>query len=352
MRRWPLCPRWSRRAGAGLEAHHQPGGAAHGFQRQGYHFESGPSLWSGLGRWPSSNPLAQVLRALGQTLEVIPYRTWDVLLPEGDLRIAVGHDDFEAVVRGLRGPEVAAEWRRFVEALRPIAAAADALPLLALRPGVDGMAQLLKRGGRLLPHLTAMRHLSGSFGPLVDRHLTDPFLRHWVDLLSFLISGMPMGDTNAAAMATLFGEWFQPEARLDYPVGGSAAVVEALVRGLKRHGGSLRTGTRVETIQVEDSRGVAVRLANGELIRAEHIVSNADIWGTLALLPPEIAAGWQRQRQQTPACHGFLHLHLGFDASGPLNWPPSVCATWEKCSATGGPTFPAMTILPNAGRHS
>ena len=47
-----------------LEAHHQPGGAAHGFQRQGYHFESGPSLWSGLGRWPSSNPLAQVLRAL------------------------------------------------------------------------------------------------------------------------------------------------------------------------------------------------------------------------------------------------------------------------------------------------
>ena len=94
------------------------------------------------------------------------------------------------------------------------------------------MAQLLKRGGRLLPHLAAMRHLSGSFGPLVDRHLSDPFLRHWVDLLSFLISGMPMGDTNAAAMATLFGEWFEPEAHLDYPVGGSAAVVEALVRGL------------------------------------------------------------------------------------------------------------------------
>ena len=225
-----------------LEAHHQPGGAAHGFQRQGYHFESGPSLWSGLGRWPSSNPLAQVLRALGQTVEVIPYRSWDVLLPEGDLRIAVGHDDFEAVVRSLRGPEVAAEWRRFVEALQPIAAAADALPLLALRPGVDGMAQLLKRGGRLLPHLAAMRHLSGSFGPLVDRHLSDPFLRHWVDLLSFLISGMPMGDTNAAAMATLFGEWFEPDAHLDYPVGGSAAVVEALVRGLKAHGGSLHTG--------------------------------------------------------------------------------------------------------------
>ena len=93
------------------------------------------------------------------------------------------------------------------------------------------MAQLLKRGGRLLPHLAAMRHLSGSFGPLVDRHLSDPFLRHWVDLLSFLISGMPMGDTNAAAMATLFGEWFEPDAHLDYPVGGSAAVVEGAFDG-------------------------------------------------------------------------------------------------------------------------
>ena len=40
-----------------LEAHGHPGGAAHGFERQGYQFESGPSLWSGLGRWPSSNPL-------------------------------------------------------------------------------------------------------------------------------------------------------------------------------------------------------------------------------------------------------------------------------------------------------
>jgi monoamine oxidase len=39
-----------------LEAHDRPGGAAHGFTRRGFHFESGPSLWSGLGRWPSTNP--------------------------------------------------------------------------------------------------------------------------------------------------------------------------------------------------------------------------------------------------------------------------------------------------------
>ena len=297
-----LCARGGREVLV-LEAHHQPGGAAHGFQRQGYHFESGPSLWSGLGRWPSSNPLAQVLRALGQTVAVIPYRTWDVLLPEGDLRIAVGHDDFEAVVRGLRGPDVAAEWRRFVQALRPIAEAADALPLLALRPGLDGMVQLLKRGGLLLPHLAAMRHLSGSFGPLVDRHLSDPFLRHWVDLLSFLISGMPMGDTNAAAMATLFGEWFEPDAHLDYPVGGSAAVVEALVRGLKTHGGSLPRAA-VQQLQVDGDRVVGVTLADGTSIKARQVICNADIWSTLALLPES----WREVAATAPGHAGLQRL--------------------------------------------
>ena len=278
-----------------LEAHSQPGGAAHGFTRSGYHFESGPSLWSGLGRWPSSNPLAQILRALDQPLEVISYRDWDVIFPEGHLRIGVGSADFEAVVSDLRSPAVAQEWRSFMEVLQPIAAAADALPLLALRPGADVMGQLLRRGSQLLPHLAAMRHLGGAFAPLVDKHLSDPFLRHWVDLLCFLISGMPMADTNAAAMATLFGEWFDPEASLDYPKGGSAAVAAALVRGLEAHGGQLQLRCSVRRVLLEGERAVGVELENGEQIRADHVVSNADIWSTLELLPQESVQRWQRK---------------------------------------------------------
>ncbi|QNI84727.1 carotenoid isomerase protein family [Synechococcus sp. PROS-7-1] len=300
-----------------LEAHGAPGGAAHGFQRQGYHFESGPSLWSGLGRWPSNNPLAQILRALDEPIEVMSYRDWDVLFPEGHLRIGVGADGFEQVVQQLRGDAALEEWRRFARTLQPIAAAADALPLLALPAGgIDGLGPLFRRSGRLLPHLPALRHLSGAFGPLVDRHLTDPFLRHWVDLLCFLISGMPMADTNAAAMATLFGEWFDPEACLDFPKGGSAGVVNALVRGLQKHGGTLRLGARVKQIRLDGDRVIGVELTNGEQLDADHVVSNADAWSTAALLPENGALRWRQDRLSTPACGSFLHLHLGFDAAG------------------------------------
>ena len=298
-----------------LEAHSKPGGAAHGFGKT-YHFESGPSLWSGLGRWPSSNPLAQILRALGQSLEVVSYRDWDVMFPEGHLQIGVGNDAFSAVVQNLRGSEAVAEWQQFMTVLQPIAAAANALPLLALRPGADVMAQVFQRGGQLLPHMAAMRHLGGAFGPLVDRHLKDPFLRNWVDLLCFLISGLPMDGTNAAAMATLFGEWFEPDACLDFPKGGSKAVVAALVRGMETNGGELRLRSRVRELLMDGDRATGVVLDNGEQIHARHVVSNADIWSTLELMPEGHAQRWRRKRESTPACRSFLHLHLGFDAKG------------------------------------
>ena len=299
-----------------LEDHATPGGAAHGFNRAGYHFESGPSLWSGLSCWPSTNPLAQILRALDQPLDLITYRDWDVLCPEGDLRIGVGSSGFEQVVKSLRGAAVQAEWRNFAKALQPVAAAAEALPLLALPPGADAMGALLRRGGRLLPHLPALRHLNGAFGPLVDRHLQDPFLRHWVDLLCFLISGMPMGQTNAAAMASLFAQWFEPQACLDYPKGGSAAVVHALVQGLVRHGGTLRCHTRVRQLCLDGDRVCGVQLSNGDRIGADAVVSNVDAWGTVQMLPDGAARRWCKQLEMTPACGSFLHLHLGFDASG------------------------------------
>ncbi len=125
-----------------LEAHDRPGGAAHGFRRGPFHFESGPSLWSGLSRWPSTSPLAQVLHLLGESLAVETYDTWGLLLPEGDLRLRVGAEPFQELVRQIRGPAAAEEWARFLRWLEPYARASTALPLLALRSDAGTAAVL------------------------------------------------------------------------------------------------------------------------------------------------------------------------------------------------------------------
>lgn len=85
-----------------LESHSIPGGAAHSFERQGFHFDSGPSLFSGLSsRGMQANPLAQVLEALDERVECVKYDSWMCYLPEGEFLTRIGPDDFFQVREGL-----------------------------------------------------------------------------------------------------------------------------------------------------------------------------------------------------------------------------------------------------------
>ena len=58
------------------ESHNIAGGAAHSFTRNGFTFDSGPSLYSGLSYSPSSNPLRQILDILEEDIEWKNYDNW------------------------------------------------------------------------------------------------------------------------------------------------------------------------------------------------------------------------------------------------------------------------------------
>ena len=299
-----------------LEAHSKPGGAAHGFEKNGYKFESGPSLWSGIGSWPTTNPLGQVLKALNQKVDLIKYQDWNVQIPEGDYTIGVGDRRFLDQINSISGKDAIKEWENFIQVIKPIGAAANAIPLLALNQNKETVFQLLKRSKTLLTHLKSFKYLGGGFGNLVDDHLKDPFLRNWVELLCFLISGLSKDETNAAAMATLFDDWFKPDAYLEYPKGGSESIVKALLDGIYSFGGDLQLNSKVSQIIIKRNKAIGIELKNGEKIFADHIVSNADIWNTVELIPKEISQQWSEKRSRTPKCKSFLHLHLGFNAEG------------------------------------
>jgi hypothetical protein len=44
----------------------------------------------------------------------------------------------------------------------------------------------------------------------------------------------------------MFGEWYKPGCTLEYPVGGVGALIDALVRGLEKHGGKMSLNSHVE----------------------------------------------------------------------------------------------------------
>ena len=303
------------------EAHTHPGGVAHSFDMKGYKFESGPSLWSGIGKWPTTNPLGQILKLLDEKVELIKYQGWQVNVPEGNFNLEVGQEPFKNRIRMLRGEKSVKEWDSFVSEIKPLSQIVSEIPLLSSSPEIINFLEIIKLAPKFLLNLNSLPKLNGGFGNIVDNHLTDPFLRNWVDLLSFLISGMPMHDTNSAAMATLFDEWFQPESYLEYPKGGSESIVKALVNAFKKNGGELILSSKVENINFNKNTASGVTLKNGSKFISDFVVMNTDAWTSRTLSPQEILKKWRPKAKDITKCGSFLHIHLGFDASGLQNLP-------------------------------
>jgi phytoene dehydrogenase-like protein len=300
------------------ESHSIAGGAAHSFERQGFKFDSGPSLYSGLSYSPSVNPLRQVLDVIGVDLPCVTYDTWGCRLPEGDFNTSVGAEQFCDVLARLRGEEAVSEWRKLQRVMTPLAQAAIALPPAALRWDLGAALTVGRFAPSLAKHAANFIKLTGPFSRIMDDVVRDPFINNWLNLLCFLLSGLPASGTNAAEVAFMFADWYKPGVVLDYPVGGSGALVDALVSGLEKHGGQLLLNSHVEQILVEGNRAVGVKLRDGREIRARRaVVSNASVWDTVKLLPQDsLPRNFLRQRQATPECDSFMHLHLGIDARG------------------------------------
>lgn len=337
------------------ESHDVPGGAAHAWTVRApdggglYHFESGPSLYSDMaGRGRGANPLAHVLQALGEPLDLLQYKHWNVVLPEGTFLTEVGASQFIDVLHQIRGPEAAEEWRRLQEFMRPLAAAATMLPPVALRQDAWALrTAALRYLPQLLANGAATSKLTGPFSKVLDdAGIRDPFTRNWLDLLSFLLSGLPANGTIAAEVAFMFAQWYSPDCYLEFPRGGSQAMVDALVRGLEKHGGRLQLRSHVQQILVENGRAAGVQLRGGRTIRARQaVVSNASSPDTLRLLPAEaVPPAWRQSVEATPLCPSFLHLHLGFDATGldGLELHHIVVNDWDL---PGGVTAPQNVVL-------
>ncbi|MEU7525019.1 NAD(P)/FAD-dependent oxidoreductase [Saccharothrix sp. NPDC042600] len=62
-----------------------------------------------------------------------------------------------------------------------------------------------------------------------------------------------------------------------YPRGGGQVLAAHLLDVIQAHGGVVRTHTKVERILVENGRTTGVRLASGETINADTVISNADV---------------------------------------------------------------------------
>ena len=324
------------------ESHYHVGGCAHGFEiksKKGelYKFDAGPSLWAGMSQ-PSTNPLRQVMDAVGASVEWTTYDGWRVFFPDGYFRFKVGPSDqeggFEDVLRRFGGPGGGlTEWHRLQSLIRPLILSCTAFPPMALRADPGVLVTLRKYLPTFLSFGPIAGKIQGPFSAVMHEAGIQPntFLHRWLDYLSFALSGLLADGTICAAVSYTLGDLHRQGSVLDYPTGGSGAVCDALVGAIERRGGRVLLSTHVEEILIRDGRACGVRLRSGEeIIARTAVVSNAPVWSIPRLLPEQYTSVYlgglvtrtvstqalKDKLLDTPQTDSFMHLHLGINAEG------------------------------------
>lgn len=149
----------------------------------------------------------------------------------------------------------------------------------------------------LLPMMARFR----AAGPLYDfvaRHFEHPRVREAFSFHSLFIGGDPFRVPAIYGalvyLQVMDGGW--------YSDGGVYSLVEAMARPLE-----IRCGTRVDAVETVGGRVSGVRMADGERLSVDVVVSNADVLQTHVLL-----GRGQGLRRLQPSMSCFL-LYLGLD---------------------------------------
>jgi len=145
---------------------------------------------------------------------------------------------------------------------------------------------------RAIPDMLRMQGIRRLMS-VVRQHVKDPRLQQMLSFHPLLIGGNPLNVIAVYALISSLEQRFGVHSAM----GGTGAIVAAMVRLLESEGGRLRLNSQVEEILVEDGRAAGVRLVSGEVLRAPVVVSNADAaWTYRYLVPPHARRHWSNRR--------------------------------------------------------
>lgn len=285
-----------------LEKLDAPGGRAYVFKQDGFVFDAGPTivtapflleeLWALCGQQLSDDvdlrPMSPFFRLRFDDGETFDYC--------GD------KEKMLAEVARL-SPDDVAGYERFLEV------SAKAYHLGYEQLGVipfTNLTDMLK----VIPEMLQMQGLR-SLHSLVASHVKDPRLQTVLSFHPLLIGGNPYSVTAVYALIS----YLEQQHGVYSVMGGTGALVNAMVDLMERQGVQLRCNSEVEEILVEDGRASGVRLASGEVLPASVVVSNADAaWTYRHLVDAKHRRHWTDRRiERSRFSSGLFVWYFGTD---------------------------------------
>ena len=280
------------------EAQEQVGGKLGLYERDGFRFDTGPSLvtmprvffdlFSDTGGWPEDldltplEPTARYRFADGTTFD-----------STGQL------DDFCDRLDAALGPGNGDDWRRFTTHAAKVWAATRVPFLESPLDGARTMARLAARQPRDIAAIAPGRTLRS----LGRRYLRDPRLRMYLDRYATYTGSDPRRAPAALCVVPYveqaFGGWYVP--------GGLRRLGEAVHQRAVERGARFLFGARVTGVSTSAGRVDGVQLEDGRRLEADVVVANADaatVYGSMVHAP----SAARRLARATPSLSGFVLL--------------------------------------------
>ncbi|MDB4879591.1 MAG: phytoene desaturase, partial [Gemmatimonadetes bacterium] len=257
-----------------VEKRDKPGGRAYVYEQDGFTFDGGPTIITA--PWLIHELFERSGRATSDYVQLVPIDPfYNIRFEDGTVFRYNG--DRAAVIEQIRrvNPADVAGYLRFADATEQIFAAGMAL----IDTPFDRVSDML----RVLPDLVRLR-ADRSVASFVNRYIEDPRLRQVFSFHPLLVGGNPFQSTSIYALIhTLEQQW-----GVWFAMGGTGALVRALVRLFQEIGGVLRLDAEVAEITCDraDNRATGVRLSSGERLAADAVVSNGDVASTYLHLVP------------------------------------------------------------------
>jgi phytoene desaturase len=289
-----------------LEMRDKPGGRAYVFEDKGFFYDAGPTILT-----------APFL--IDELFALAGKRTEDYvrIVPVTPFYRIVFHDGRHFDYTGVES-EIVAEIRKFnpddVAGYLEFAKKSKAIFDRAFIDLADQPFTNFSDMIRVAPDLIRLRSQESVY-TLVSRYVKDPLLRQVFSFHPLLVGGNPFQSSSIYAMI----HFLERQWGVHFAMGGTGALVQALVKLFIEMGGTIRLNARVEELLVENGTATGVRLASGETLPAAVVVSNADVANFYKQAVPAAARKkWTDKRLDNMRYSmGLFLIYFGTDRTWP-----------------------------------
>ncbi|MBV8901782.1 MAG: phytoene desaturase [Verrucomicrobia bacterium] len=289
-----------------FEMRDKPGGRAYVYEQDGFTFDAGPTIITAPFLIEELFVLAG--RKIADYLTIVPcdpyYR---IIFPDGRRFDYTGDEARILAEIEKFNPADAAGYHRFVRQ-------SEAIFRRAFIDLADQPFSTIWDMARIAPDLVRLRSHESVYR-LICHYLQDSQLRQVFSFHPLLIGGNPFQASSIYSMI----HFLERKWGVHFAMGGTGAVVNALVQLFREMGGTLHLNSPVSQILVERGRAIGVRLASGVEYRTALVVSNGDTANTYRkLIAPEWRRKWTDQRlQRMRYSMGLFVLYFGTDRTYP-----------------------------------